>query len=657
MHIGRNIARFGDKSSLSPFVAYIPNKLTISILSIGGGRILTQSRYYKICLLALMLLVVMPASSSAEDSVSVQRPDAASLPFKQRIALKTNTVDWVLMMPNFTIDYDIKNTPYEKVTLGMGAKYNWRSAHNYVPYYVYNMFDLRTDLRYYWRQQAYRTDDGTEWQKAWVASRPRFWERWFTRLRLFRTVENPREWISFFAGPYLSYTSYNLKLGEVGKQGDAFGLGGTFGIALPLYGYRNGSALDIELGASAGWHLTTQDRYVANIESNCYSLVDHTGLRLIPYPLISDLRVALVYRLNSIKNQHTEIDEMLHARHRNMYERDTIQNNIVAYNNKISDLKYKTDQENRKIREQLKQSAALDSLFHPTLLNPIVLQLLIPAKYTKNDTDTIPRLAVVNTVEDIGDPLLLQMRKEIDSIPGITGATIDQIFVKRYKFISDDASIASINRAGLVKDIYVALNDEIANNNRLYTESSSTVLDNYTEYARRRTYNSIANDEIAYSIPVSRSVLSKNDRIKWENYFKQMTVSSLQQRTVLSAAIADSTRQAQAAQPIATVATDSLQQTTATDSLQQAFPADSLQQTIATDSLQQAFPADTLQQTIATDSVAAQTTETTVITGQAVATDDAATSATVTTDDTQQAPLTWREIVFTKPEEMHDEHP
>jgi hypothetical protein len=46
-----------------------------------------------------------------------------------------------------------------------------------------------------------------------------------------------------------------------------------------------------------------------------------------------------------------------------------------------------------------------------------------------------------------------------------------------------------------------------------------------------------------------------------------------------------------------------------------------------------------------------------VTTGQAVATDDAATSATVTTDDTQQAPLTWREIVFTKPEEMHDEHP
>lgn len=651
MLIGRNVAHFGDKPFLSPYAVYNPNKLNANNLPEGGGKITVLS-HWKVCLLALVLLAAMPVSSRAEDSASVRRPDAASLPFKQRIALKTNTVDWVLMMPNFAIDYDIKNTPYEKVTIGMGVKYNWRSAHNYVPYYVYNILDLRTDLRYYWRQQAYRNDDGREWQKDWVVSRPRFWERWFTRLRLFRTVENPREWISFFAGPYLSYTSYNLKFGEVGKQGDALGLGGTFGIALPLYGYRNGNALDIELGASAGWHLTTYDRYITNIESNCYSLVDHTGLRLIPYPLISDLRVALVYRLNSIKNQHTEIDEMLHARHRNMYERDTIQNNIVAYNNKISDLKYKTDQENKKIREQLKHSAMLDSIFHPTLLNPIVLQLTIPAKFTKNDTDTIPRLAVVNTIEDIGDPVLLQMRKEIDSIPGITGATIDQIFVKRYKFISDDASIASINRAGLVKDIYVALNDEIANNNRLYTESSSSVLDNYTEYARRRTYNSITNDEITYSIPVSRSVLSKNDRIKWENHFKQMAVSSLQQRTALSAAIVDSTRQA--VQPVATIAADSLQQTLPADSLQQTTAADSLQHAFPADSLQQTLPVDTLQQTIATDSVA---TEAAMVTGQAATTDDTATSATVTTDEPQQAPLTWRETVFTKPEEMHYEHP
>ena len=144
---------------------------------------------------------------------------------------------------------------------------------------------------------------------------------------------------------------------------------------------------------------------------------------------------------------------------------------------------------------------------------------------------------------------------------------------------------------------------------------------------------------------MSRTVLSKNDRIKWENHFKQMTINSLQQRSALSAAIADSTRQAQAAQPIATVATDSLQQT---------LPADSLQQTAAADSLQQALPADSLQQTIATDSVAA---EVTVATEQTATTDDAATSATVTTDEPQQAPLTWRETVFTKPEEMHYEHP
>ena len=482
---------------------------------------------------ALFLMLVVLAASSGKAKAELLFEDSLSV--RERFALRTNVVDWVVMLPNFAVDYDIVNTPYEKISVGMGVKYNWNSRHNYVPNNVYNIFDVRTDLRYYWRQQPYIEENGHRWQKDWVESRTKWWDRWFTRLRLFRTVENPREWISYYVGPYLSYTSYSLKLGEIGRQGNAFGFGATGGIALPLYGYPNGNALDLELGASVGWHVAGHVFYTADVEGNCYAYAGSRPAYFVYFPLITDLRLGLVYRFTSIQYQHTEVDEILHARHKNMYERDLFHNEIDAYNLKVAAQKREIDQLNSKIRDERKRMVGVDSLWQLELLQPIVLQMRIPQKFIKNESDTIARDVVVNAIDDIVDPIIKQMRKEIDTIPGISRATIDQTFVNRYKFISEAANVTSINRATVIKSIYEGLNEEIRNTNKQLSESSLPVTDSYSERILRYDH-SPEYEDVNYNIAVSRSTLSKNDRIIWENHFKRLSLEEQQARSAKAAA-------------------------------------------------------------------------------------------------------------------------
>lgn len=582
--------------------------------------------------LRVALLCIFVSLCGEGDAAEADTLHRSRMAAKDRIAFRINVVDWALMSPNFAFDYDIKNTPYEKVSLGLSSKWNWNSKHNFVPSYVYNIFDLRADMRYYWRQQSWIEEHGEQWQKRWIDSQLRFWDRWLTRLRLFRTVDNPRDWLSFYAGPYLSYTSYSMKLSELGRQGNAVGLGATFGVAIPFYGYADGSALDLEFGASVGWHLTHYDRYMTNVESNCYSYVDSRPFHLVYYPIISDLRVALVYRFNSIQNQHKEIDETLHARHKNMYERDTIQNDIYAYNNKISELKYKVDQENKRIREQLKLMAPSDSLYRPVYLNPIVLQRPIPSRFVKDDRDTVPRRENVNTLEDIQDAVIQQVRKDIDSVPGISRSTIDQIFVQRYRFISDDASIKSINRAGLIKDIYVALNNEIANNNKMNTEGSVTVLENYTEEALRIVFLQ-KREEVNYSIAVGRSALSRNDRIDWENRFKRMGLESDSQRRLRAAAIADSLKSLADSVQNAKLHVDSTLQATP-DTTSQALPDSTMK--VAADSVMRQAVDSVMPQT--TDSVRQAVADTTLNKVAAPVLEEQSNGAATATQETLATP-------------------
>ena len=160
----------------------------------------------------VFLLLLMFSSLRLSGQNINQRPGEGVSSFKDRIAIRTNVVDWVLTTPNVAFDYDVVSTPYKKNSIGVGLKYNWNTSHTYIPKQVYNLFDLRLDYRFYWRQQPYdERDEWGDWEREWLNT-SKGWDKIRARISCFRASENPKPDMSFFLGPYLSFSSFSIKL-------------------------------------------------------------------------------------------------------------------------------------------------------------------------------------------------------------------------------------------------------------------------------------------------------------------------------------------------------------------------------------------------------------------------------------------------------------
>lgn len=55
------------------------------------------------------------------------------MPFKSRWAFKTNAVEWLVLLPNVTAEFDLFGSPYKHYTLSLGIKGNWNTSQNYKP--------------------------------------------------------------------------------------------------------------------------------------------------------------------------------------------------------------------------------------------------------------------------------------------------------------------------------------------------------------------------------------------------------------------------------------------------------------------------------------------------------------------------------------------
>lgn len=222
------------------------------------------------------------------------------MPFRSRLAFKTNAVDWFVLLPNVTAEFDLFGSPYKHYTLSLGVKGNWNTSQNYKPSIVYNLFDVRAEFREYFRttqRNFHHLDSASFFQ--------RLKEEVFTIKRF-----HPRYWRAYYWGVYADAASYNFKFGKRGMQGSALGLGVSGGFSIPLYGYRD-NFVDLELGASVGFVYTKYDAYRHDEESNCYPRLPEKskGGHLVPFPVVSDLRVAFVYRFStSVKNKYKLID-------------------------------------------------------------------------------------------------------------------------------------------------------------------------------------------------------------------------------------------------------------------------------------------------------------------------------------------------------------
>lgn len=244
----------------------------------------------------MLLLSSVPAYADAEGSdVDGGEKKETALPI-DRWAFKTNAFEWLLTIPNFGVEYDLKNSEFNRWTVGLTAKYNWNTAHKYSPPTVFNLLDIRPEVRYYYRtvQKGDKKvdDDGNKIKYGPFARK------------------NPKPWRAWYLGGYVDYASYTFKFGKTGHQGHVAGLGATLGYGLPLYQYNSG-VIDLELGLAVGLQVATHEKFVHNSDGYFYTKLEEEsrGMHFTPFPVLSEVKVAFVWRHKSIKDKVQEDEE------------------------------------------------------------------------------------------------------------------------------------------------------------------------------------------------------------------------------------------------------------------------------------------------------------------------------------------------------------
>lgn len=263
-----------------------------------------KTSFKSTALLCILLLALVCAKTQAQTSRnSVKEKDAPAKPlFIDRWAFKTNAFEWLLTIPNFGVEFDLVNSPYNQMTVGLTAKYNWNTYHKLQPPVVFNLLDVRPEFRYYYRTTERKAANSSD-EKTKMSAKEWFDTKIFTTER-----KNARPWRAQYIGAYINYASYTFKLSETGIQGHVIGLGASAGYDIPMYQYKNG-AIDVELGFSVGLQMATKEKFKHNPDTYKYFQVTEgvkPGFHITPFPVVSELRLAFVWRHKSIKEKVQE---------------------------------------------------------------------------------------------------------------------------------------------------------------------------------------------------------------------------------------------------------------------------------------------------------------------------------------------------------------
>lgn len=194
------------------------------------------------------------------------------LTVKERLAFRANMVSWVLATPSIGVQYDISPLDYNKWTIGAEVKWNPGTSQSSIPAVDYKMLDAKVEVRRYFRES--------------LTIKP-------------GQKRMPKYWRAYYCGVYAGYTDYTLYL-KNGYTGKHWGAGVTGGWEIPLLTFAKGG-LDLDLGLSAGW---IYGESMKRVKNEGYSFTDIKDWHFTPYPIITDVRVALVYRFKSVKEKY-----------------------------------------------------------------------------------------------------------------------------------------------------------------------------------------------------------------------------------------------------------------------------------------------------------------------------------------------------------------
>lgn len=202
-----------------------------------------------------------------------------TLTFGERISLKTNVVDWITLVPNLGVEFTLGQMNWNRWTFGLSGRLKPTTSSPELPYYVYDINDIRLSVRRY------------------------------------RHGTHPRR--SFFLECYAAYGKHDVKLGWTGYRGKHAALGLAAGLIMPVYRYRNNSSIDLELSLGIGAVFANDEEY--ENDGDVYRITSQTdNLQLTWNPLLllacnDALRISIVYHFGpSVANRYKrriEIDE------------------------------------------------------------------------------------------------------------------------------------------------------------------------------------------------------------------------------------------------------------------------------------------------------------------------------------------------------------
>lgn len=232
----------------------------------------------------LIIAVLFPQISKAQ--IFESKTGVDTLTFAERISLRTNAVDWTLLTPNLGVEFDVKSTNWNRWAVGLTFKTKWNTPATFKNRVFYNITEVRADFRNYWRTRQINNK---------VPAHTGFIDRLFSCRR--RVVKHPKT--TYYRGAYMSFSDFSIKFGREGHQGKALSAGITYGIIKPLYAFRTGNTLDLDLGFDAGFVAVNSEKFIYNRADNCYTRTKQGSWKVVPFPMPTAARVGFVYRFGS----------------------------------------------------------------------------------------------------------------------------------------------------------------------------------------------------------------------------------------------------------------------------------------------------------------------------------------------------------------------
>ena len=232
----------------------------------------------------MLIAVLFPQISRAQ--IFESRTGVDTLTFAERISLRTNAVDWTLLTPNLGVEFDVKSTNWNRWAVGLTLKTKWNTPATFKNRVFYNITEVRADFRNYWRTRQINNK---------VPAHTGFIDRLFSCRR--RVVKHPKT--TYYRGAYMSFSDFSIKFGREGHQGKALSAGITYGIIKPLYAFRTGNTLDLDLGFDAGFVAVNSEKFTYNRADNCYTRTKQGSWKVVPFPMPTAARVGFVYRFGS----------------------------------------------------------------------------------------------------------------------------------------------------------------------------------------------------------------------------------------------------------------------------------------------------------------------------------------------------------------------